>query len=472
MNIAVLRWEIYVAILGLVIFILDMIVEDKRVVSGFSIIGMLLLTVYSFINVPRGIAFYGAYVQDAFSIFLKRVFFAATFLAFLGAYYHSYVNFRKRLGEYYLLLTLSLLGMMFAVSSRDLILVFVAFELISIPLYILAGFHKHDERSVEAALKFFIFGALSSAVLLLGFSYLLVISGTTSIQKIASTVSGTSSPLLLLAIVLILAGLGFKIAAVPFHLWVPDTYEGAPAPFVAFLSVAPKAAGFGIIFRVFYETFSDTGIPWLQYAAILAGITMIVGNFLALPQTNIKRLLSYSGIAHIGYMLLGLAAGSTFGVAMVLFYFVSYLFSNMGAFFVVEAVWERERSDTLETYNGLSMRSPTLALAMLVFLLSLGGIPFVVGFWAKLYVFLAAAKAGLLGLVLLGALLTVLALFYYLNVARKMYIEKPVKEEKVGVPSTLSWAIIISALFVVILGLYPKLITVPALHVAKEFLMR
>ena len=224
---------------------------------------------------------------------------------------------------------------------------------------------------------------------------------------------------------LLLAGLGFKIAAFPFHMWAPDTYEAATTPFVAWLSVAPKAAGFVAILRLYVEGLGTTAELWMPILATLAGMTIVTGNLMAIPQQNIKRLLAYSGVAHIGYMLIGVAAVSSAGVAMLLFYLVAYLFGNMGAFLVVEAVARSEKSDGIDAYRGLAQRSPLLALAMLVFLLSLGGIPFVAGFWAKLYVFLAAAERGMYGLVFLGAVLTVVALYYYLLVARRMYIEAP-----------------------------------------------
>ena len=252
-----------------------------------------------------------------------------------------------------------------------------------------------------------------------------------------------------------LAGLGFKIAAVPFHMWVPDTYEAATTPFVAWLSVAPKAAGFIVIIRLYLEGVGSAAEIWVPVVAALAGMTIVTGNLMAIPQQNIKRLLAYSGIAHIGYMLIGVAAMSAAGVAMVLFYLVAYLFGNMGAFLVVQAVARSEQSDGIDAYRGLAQRSPVLALAMLVFLLSLGGIPFVAGFWAKLFIFLAAVERGMYGLVFLGAVLTVVALYYYLLVARRMYIEAPVRREPIQTPGLLGAAIAVCAIGVVGIGVYP-----------------
>jgi NADH-quinone oxidoreductase subunit N len=335
----------------------------------------------------------------------------------------------------------------------------------SVPLYVLTGFVKRDELAVEAALKFFLVGSVSSAVLAYGLSFLYGATGSTALPD-AVRALGTGDPMLMLGFVLVLAGVGFKIAAFPFHMWVPDTYEAAATPFVAWLSVAPKAAGFAAIFRVFIEGAGDRAVVWLPLAGALGAVTIVAGNLMALPQTNVKRLLAYSGIAHIGYMLLGVAAVSPFGVAVVLFYLVAYVFSNMGAFLVVEAVGQSEGSTGLAAFRGLAQRSPLLALAMLLFLLSLGGIPFVVGFWAKLYVFWAAAEAGLYGLVLLGAVLTVVALFYYLAVAKQMYIDAPTTSVPVAVSPVLVLVLLVSALAVVALGLYPRPLVEAALRAA------
>jgi NADH-quinone oxidoreductase subunit N len=266
---------------------------------------------------------------------------------------------------------------------------------------------------------------------------------------------------------LTLGGLGFKIAAFPFHMWVPDTYEAASTPFVAWLSVAPKAAGFVVMFRLYLEGVGDPVLIWVPAAAGLAAITIIAGNLMAIPQQNVKRLLAYSGIAHIGYMLVGFAAVSADGVAMMLFYLVAYLFGNMGAFFVVEAVAQSDGSEAISAYRGLAQRSPVLALCMLLFLLSLGGIPFVAGFWAKLYVFWAAAERGMYWLVLVGAILTVVALFYYLLVAKRMYIDAPERRQPVPVSPFLAFSIFVCAAGVVGLGVYPKPLVLAALRAAS-----
>ena len=440
--------------------------EDKRRVGVVAVVGLVALFGVAWRSEPGGEIFQGTFVQDDLALFAKRLFLLATIIGILGSLSLRAVTFARRATEYYLAMLASLLGMLVLASARDLILLFVAFELMSIPLYYLAGFLKREAEAVEAALKFFLVGTVSSAVLVYGLSFVYGITGTTDIRGVARTLE-SGHPLLLLGMVLALSGLGFKIAAFPFHMWVPDTYEAASTPFVAWLSVAPKAAGFLVIFRLYLEGMGDRVALWVPMAAGLAAITIVAGNLMAIPQQNLKRLLAYSGIAHIGYMLVGFAAVSANGAAMMLFYLVAYLFGNMGAFLVVEAVAQSEGSESIAAYRGLAQRSPVLALAMLLFLLSLGGIPFVAGFWAKLYVFWAAAEQGLYWLVLVGAILTVVALFYYLLVAKRMYIDAPETTTPVVVAPFLTLSILLCALGVVGMGLYPKPLVMAALRAAS-----
>ncbi|MBI4011418.1 MAG: NADH-quinone oxidoreductase subunit N [Candidatus Rokubacteria bacterium] len=464
-----LTLELTLAGLMLFVFVLGLLwgPARRREIGAVAAAGLAGLFVLSIVLDSRGVLFDGAYAVDGLARFFKQVFVLATLLGVLGGLALPQPAFHRRAPEYHLLILASLLGMMLLASARELVLLFVAFELMSIPLYVLAAFLKREELAVEAGLKFFLIGSLSTAILAYGLSFLYGATGTTMLPDVVRALGTAGGDgFLVLGFVLVLAGLGFKIAAFPFHMWVPDTYEAASTPFVAWLSVAPKAAGFAAIFRVFIEGAGDRAALWVPLAATLGALTMIGGNLMALPQTNVKRLLAYSGIAHIGYMLLAVAAASPFGVAAVLFYLVAYVFSNMGAFLVVEAVAQAEGSAGVAAFRGLAQRSPLLALAMLLFLLSLGGIPFVVGFWAKLYVFWAAVEAGLYGLVLLGAVLTVVALFYYLLVAKQMYIDAPVTATPVAVPAVLAVVILASALAVVLLGLYPRPLVETALRAA------
>ncbi len=459
--------ELGLGVLLLAVFIASLAArgEDRRWVGWLATVGVLALAVLAMCLSPVAPRLGGAFVQDGLAIFAKRLFFVATFIGLLGGAAQADAAFRRRAGEYHLLVLASLLGMLVLVSARDLILLFVAFELMSLPLYALSGFRKREGVAVEAALKFFLVGSVSSAVMAYGLSFVYGAARTTKLAGVA-TASSSGDPWLMLGLVATFVGFGFKIAAFPFHMWVPDTYEAAGTPFVAWLSVAPKAAGFVTLFRVYFEGVGPDATVWGPVAAGLATLTIVGGNLMALPQQNTKRLLAYSGIAHIGYMLVGVAAASAAGTAMVLFYLVAYVFGNMGAFLVVEAVSRSEGSENVAAFRGLAQRSPLLALAMLLFLLSLGGIPFVVGFWAKLYVFWAAAQQGLYWLVVLGAVLTVVALFYYLVVAKKMYIEPPETLARLHVEPALALSVILCVLGVVVFGVYPKPIVMAALRVA------
>jgi NADH-quinone oxidoreductase subunit N len=360
----------------------------------------------------------------------------------------------RRAAEYHFALLASLLGMLVLVSARELILLFVAFELMSIPLYVLTGFLKRDGTAPEAALKFFLVGTVSAALIAYGLSFMYGVMGTTWLAGLPPALA-QAHPLMTLGLGLVLAGLAFKIAAFPFHMWAPDSYQAGSTPFVAWLSVAPKAAGFVVIIRLYVEGAAGPALAWIPLLAILAGVTIVAGNLMAIPQQNVKRLLAYSGVAHIGYMLIALAAMSADGIAMVLFYLLAYVFANMGAFLVVEAVARAEQSNSMDAYRGLAQRSPLLALAMLLCLLSLGGIPFVAGFWAKLYVFLAGVERGLLALVFVGAVLSVVALYYYLLVARRMYIDAPDDKTPMPVSASLGITITVCVLGVVGIGVYP-----------------
>lgn len=465
--------EVGLAVLILLVFVTGLfwLGDDKRRLGVLVAIGLAILLWMAFRVDPGAVLFGGSFVQDELAIFSKRLFLLATFLGVLASVSLRAPTFARRATEYYVAMLASLLGMLVLASARELILLFVAFELMSIPLYVISGFRKREEEAVEAALKFFLIGTVSSAFIVYGLSFVYGISNTTDMAGVAAALQD-GHPLLILGMVLTLGGLGFKIAAFPFHMWVPDTYEAAGTPFVAWLSVAPKAAGFVVMFRLYLEGVGGPVVLWVPLAAGLAAITIIAGNLMAIPQQNIKRLLAYSGIAHIGYMLVGFAAVSASGVAMMLFYLVAYLFGNMGAFFVVEAVAQSDGSEAISAYRGLAQRSPLLALSMLLFLLSLGGIPFVAGFWAKLFVFWAAVE-GCTGwcqmywLVLVGAILTVVALFYYLLVAKRMYIDAPERTQPVAVSPFLAFSIFVCAAGVVGVGVYPKPLVMAALRAAS-----
>jgi NADH-quinone oxidoreductase subunit N len=455
--------ELALGALMLIVFAMGLFkpATPNRAISWVTLVGLLALVGVSFAtvavdaNAMAGSGVGSSFVLDPLALFAKRLFLVSAAISVLASLGLGNPRLSRRGFEYHIALLASLLGMLVLASARELILLFVAFELMSIPLYFLTGFNKSDDTAGEGALKFFLIGTVSSAVMLYGLSFVFGATGSTDISAIPAALA-TGSPLVKLGLVLTLAGLGFKIASVPFHMWVPDVYETATTPFVAWLSVAPKAAGFVVIFRLFLEGAGPAGFVWVPVASTLAGLSIVAGNLMAIPQKNVKRMLAYSGIAHIGYLLMGFAAMSASGAGMILFYLVAYLFGNMGAFLCVQAVASSEGSDEMDAYKGLAQRSPVLALSLLVFLLSLGGIPFVAGFWAKLFIFRAVIDQHMYSLAFLGAVMTIVALYYYLVLSSRMYIDKPSKPEPIVIAPPLTMAILICAIGTVVMGAYPE----------------
>jgi NADH-quinone oxidoreductase subunit N len=348
-----------------------------------------------------------------------------------------------RYGEFCALLVVAVLGMSLMTASANLVMLYLAIETTSLPLYILAGFRVLDQKSVEAGIKYLLFGAMASAIMLYGFSLLWGFSGAAGVYEIAAAFrQGTFPPVLLVgSLLLVIVGFGFKVSAAPFHFWAPDVYEGAPTPVAGFLSTASKAAGFAVLVRFLFAVFPSVATYWMPLIGVLAIVSMVLGNFLALSQRNIKRLLAYSSIAQAGYILVGVAANNALGAAGVVYYLASYLVTNLAAFGVVWLVGREVGSDDLDAYVGLARRNPAVALAMLAALLSLGGIPPLSGFFGKLLVFGAAVQAGLGGswwliaLAFIGVLTSVVGLYYYLNVMKIMY--RNGTEER---PLRLTWA--------------------------------
>lgn len=459
-----LALDLAVAAAALIVFLVDLQSERLRPYVGPLTFGLLVAILgASFWIETSGTTAYGAYVGGPTTTYFKQLVLAAAALAVLGGQRHVMLQTPLRQGEYYFLLLISVLGMTLLPGARDLILLLVCFELMGIPLYVLAAFAKTDripgsaQNSVpgaasEASLKLYLVGAASTVLSLFGMSWVVGLAGGTSFAAIGA-VSG--SPMLLVGILMILAGMSFKVGVAPFHMWVPDTFQGSNTPFVAFLSSAPKVAGMAAIVLLFGGAFSEYRETWGPALLVLSPLTLIVGSLSALPQSNVKRLLAYSGVAHTGFLLMAFAVGTPIGLQMTLFYLLAYALTNVGVFLVAHAVASDGGDDSAASFDGLSQRSPWLGLALLLFLLSLAGIPFVAGFWAKLYVFIAVYQAGFLGLVALAALISVLALFYYLKVAKAAYVNEPVRPEPVRVAPGLSLAIVLSLLAIVGIGLRP-----------------
>lgn len=374
-------------------------------------------------------------------------------------------------GEYVALVLFAVIGMMFLVSAQDLLMIFVALEMTSLSLYILAAFNKRCERSAEAALKYFLFGGVSAALTLFGFSLLYGLTGATYLPDVAAGLAGkTTDPLLLVALVGVVGGFGFKVAAVPFHLWAPDAYEGAPTPSAALIATGSKVASFFILARIVMIGLPDAAgsaawqealSGWGLALGFVAALSMVLGNLAALAQSSVKRLLAYSAIAHAGYALLGIIANDSVGVGALLYYVITYGTATLGAFGVVSVVEKQTGGDRLQDFAGLFQRSPALALCMFVFMLSLAGIPPLAGFFGKFYVFVAAAgsaggQLGLFWLVVLGVGMSVVSLYYYLQVLKRVFVVPPGElEHCTAVPWAAGLVVVTLCIAVILLGCFP-----------------
>jgi NADH-quinone oxidoreductase subunit N len=407
---------------------------------------------------PGRVFFSGMFVLDHFAVFFKVLFLATAALAVLMSLdYLQRHDYRP--GEYHALVLLATVGMMVMASGTNLASMYVGLELMALSTYVLAGYFRREVKSHEAASKYFVLGALSSGVLVYGLSLLYGELGTLDLAAMATALRGAEAPpALLTGVALLACGFLFKVAAVPFHMWTPDVYEGAPTPITAFMSVGPKAAAFAIFLRVFLGGLESLAPYWVWLVGGSAAATMIWGNLAALTQDNVKRMLAYSSIAHAGYALLGLLAGSELGVQSVLFYMLVYLVSNLGAFgFVILLESRGYAGETVADYAGLARRQPLAAFGMLLFLLSLGGIPPTAGFMGKLYVFAAAVNAGYVWLVVVAVLMSAVSLYYYLRIAMQMYLREPVEGEGAEVVKARWTARAIGAcgVFVLLIGVYP-----------------
>jgi len=415
----------------MVLMVVDLIVPDdrKKWVAWLSLVGLVL----AFIQTV-GLWGYGGgtftaaerapmVLADNYSVFLNAIFLLTGFLTVLiSANYLSKASIER--GEYYYLMLFSISGMMLMAQANDLILVFLALELLSIPLYVLSGFARPRLDSEESALKYFLLGAFASGFLVFGIALVYGATGSTSLPTVLDNI-GDGGSIGLAGAALLLVGFAFKVAVVPFHMWTPDVYEGAPTAVTAFMSVGAKVGGFAAMIRIFIFALPDLSDTWVPALAVISALTMIVGNFVALAQPNIKRMLAYSSIAHAGYILMGVAAGirSDTGVSAALFYMLAYLFTNLGAFAVVVAVEQRNGQGVmLDNYKGLAKRSPMLALALAYFMLSLTGVPPSGGFSGKFFLFRAALDADLVWLAVVGVVTSVVSGYFYLRVVYLSYM--------------------------------------------------
>ena len=435
-----------------------------------SILGCASAAIFAFTRHEEFNLLNGLLVVNPLSDFVKVALLVLTIFTVLIS---TSGKFTDHIGEYLSLILLATIGLMFLVSTEDLLMIFIALELASLSLYILTAFNKRNAKSSEAALKYFLFGGMSAAFLLFGFSLLYGISGSTSLPEIARSLQGRGlDPLLLVAIVTTVIGFGFKVAAVPFHLWAPDAYEGAPTPSAAFIAAGSKVASFFILAKIFTLGFvgSEGSAVWHGYVsgwvptvAVVAALSMVLGNLTAIVQSSVKRLLAYSAIAHAGYMLLGVLSNTPASASAMMFYVITYALTVIGAFGVVFVVEEVTGGDAIANFNGLSRRAPGLSLCLLVFLLSLGGIPPLAGFIGKFFLFSAAVGAeknlGLLWLVILAIAMSAVSFYYYLRVLKAAYVLDAAEDAPaIKVPPLSLFAIMLLAALVILLGCAPGLL--------------
>lgn len=473
---------------GLILAVDALLPDERRVRMGYGAlagIGASALWAIVLIARDRQAPFFdGAMALDNFSLFFIFLLLGAAALVVVASLDYAQ-RFGRHEGEFYTFLLLATSGAMLLAGSRDLIAIFVALELTSIAQYVLAALLRTD-RASEAGLKYLLLGAVATAVILYGMAFLFGMSGTTKLvapegePSILATVAAGDAGLrsaLIVATVLLAAGFGFKMATIPFQMWVPDVYQGAATPVAAFLSVSSKAAAFAVVLRVFYEGLNDTFVnhDWSMLFAVLAAITMTVGNTAALLQRNVKRLLGYSSIAQAGNLMVGLAAVTTseetsLGAAGVSFFLATYVFTNLGAFFAVQAISDRIDSEEIADYAGMARRAPWLAAALAFCLVSLTGLPPTAGFVAKVYIFNAAAQSDLIWLVIVGTLNGVVSAFYYLRLAATMYTAEPTAEEPVPAARTLQAALAIAVAGVFVIGIVPFPLIDAAQRAANVFL--
>jgi NADH-quinone oxidoreductase subunit N len=427
--------EIIITLFGFLVLLVDVFLPKRGRKShlGFlSLIGIVLAFLYTLPqmgSVRSG--FQGMFISDGYALFFKIVFLIIAFLTILIS-----LGYAQRegiaFGEYYALILFSTLGMMLMAAGTHLIIIFLGLETMSISIYILVGMTREDRRSVEAALKYFLLGAFATGFLLYGIALIYGATGSLYLKDVASYIAAKNllrSPMLLMSLVFLTIGFGFKIASVPFHMWTPDVYEGAPTSITAFMATGVKAAGFAALVRVFFSALPGFLPDWTSIMWLIAVATMTLGNIMAIAQTNIKRMLAYSSIAHAGYILVAFVSGNELGGSGILFYLLAYAFMNLGAFTVVILLGKRGEENTLiNDYAGIGFKYPLLAASMTIFLLSMAGIPPLGGFMAKLYVFSAAVKSKFYWLAILGVLNSAVSVYYYLRVTVLMYFRESERE--------------------------------------------
>jgi len=455
--------EILITGFGFLVLLVDVFFRKegrKDYLGILSLIGVLIACVFSLTQIGSvKSGFEGMFISDGYALFFKITFLIIAFLTILismGYAQREGIGF----GEYYALILFATLGMMLMAAGTHLIIIFLGLETMSISIYILAGMMREDRRSVEAALKYFLLGAFATGFLLYGIALIYGATGSLYLKDVASYIASKNllrSPMLLMSLVFLTVGFGFKIASVPFHMWTPDVYEGAPTSITAFMATGVKAAGFSALVRVFFSALPSFRPDWTSIMWLIAVATMTVGNIVAISQTNIKRMLAYSSIAHAGYILVAFVAGNDLGASGILFYLMAYAFMNLGAFTVVILLGKKGEENTLiSDYAGIGFKYPLLAAAMTIFLLSMAGIPPLGGFMAKFYVFSAAVKSKFYWLAILGVLNSAVSVYYYLRVTVVMYFRES-EREITGLQffPTAVIALILAVIGTLYMGIFP-----------------
>ncbi|MBK1656717.1 NADH-quinone oxidoreductase subunit NuoN [Paracraurococcus ruber] len=449
--------ELVLAVSALVILVAGVIPkQDTFFPVSMACIGALLLTAVLVLGQTEGTALNGHYVADAFSGFMKVLALGAAAVGILLS-----LDFNEKEGlarfEFPILMLLATLGMLVMISANDLLALYLGLELLSLPLYVIAAFNRDSGRSAEAGLKYFVLGALASGLLLYGSSLVYGFAGTTNFDRLGEAFSAAEgvSPGVIVGVVFVIVGLAFKVSAVPFHMWTPDVYEGAPTPVTAFFASAPKVAAIALLARVLLGPFGDLVGQWSQVITLISLGSMTLGSFAAIGQRNLKRLMAYSSIGHVGYALMGLAVGTDIGLRGLLVYMAIYVFMNLGTFAVLVAMRRQGRAvEGVEDLAGLGRTDPGMALWMAIFMFSMAGIPPLAGFFGKLYVFLAAVQAGFWTLAVVGVLTSVVSAYYYLRIVKVMYFDAPAGSLD-RAPTSLAVVMAGTGLFTALFALWP-----------------
>ncbi len=461
--------ELVLALSGMGILIFGVLNKrDTFQMCSMLVVGAMLVGGMLVLNAPVGAGFNGQFTNDAFSLFAKLLILAAAALSVVVSLdYAEHANIRRF--EFPILMLYATIGMMLMVSSTNMMTMYVGVELMSLSIYVLAAFARDELRSSEAGLKYFVLGALASGLLLYGVSLVYGFSGSMDFVQIAAALidPAKASTGLVVGIVFIVAGLAFKISAVPFHMWAPDVYEGAPTPVTAFMGTAPKVAAMALLLRVMASPFGHLLAQWQQLIVLVSVASMLLGAFAAIAQKNIKRLMAYSSIGHIGYALIGLAAGTPNGVRGVLFYLFTYVFMNIGTFACIIAMRRKRKSvEGIADLAGLSRTDPVMAMWLAVFMFSMAGIPPFGGFLGKYFVFTAAVQQGMWSLAVIGVLTSVVGAFYYIRIIKVMYFDAPAEPFDVR-PGSLSFVATASGLFTTLFFFYPAPVVAAAEAAAK-----